>query len=93
MDYDIDGPGAQKLYAESAIAYASRPLPPFLFIHGSADPLVPSWQSVDLYHELVSYGNQAELYIAPGQVHGFFTDPLTPVKVREFFVKHLHPHS
>lgn len=93
VDYDIDGPGAQKMYAESAIAYASRPLPPFLFIHGSADPLVPSWQSVDLYHELVSYGNQAELYIAPGQVHGFFTDPLTPVKVREFFVKHLHPHS
>lgn len=89
VDYDLDGPGAQQMYAESAIAYASRPLPPFLFIHGTADPLVPSWQSVDLYHEFTSYGNEAELYLVPGQVHGFFTDPLTPGKILDFFTKHL----
>lgn len=89
VDYDLDGPGAQKMYQESAIAYMARPLPPFLFIHGSGDPLVPSWQSVDMYNEMILGGNEAELYLSPGQVHGFFTDPKVPEKILAFFEKHL----
>lgn len=87
--YDLDGPGAQRLYAESPIAYADKKLPPFLLLHGSADPLVPVWQSEDFYRELTSYGNQAQLYVAPGQVHGFFTDVKTPEIIINFFSRHL----
>ncbi len=89
VDYDIDGPGAQLLWRESPIAYADRPLPPFLLIHGSADPLVPLWQSTDFFKELVSFGQDAELYIVPGEVHGFFTDPKVSRLIVDFFSKHL----
>jgi len=89
VDYDLDGPGAQILWRESPIAYASRPLPPFLLLHGSADPLVPLWQSVDFYNALRCGGNQVELYVAPGQVHGFFTDEPTKQKCIDFFCKQL----
>ena len=89
VTYDIDGPGAKKLYHESVFAYANRSLPPFLLMHGSADPLVPLWQSVDLYNELKSWGNDVELYIVPGEVHGFFMDPKVPNLIVDFFSKHL----
>lgn len=88
-EYDYDGPGAAKMYAESTIAYADRPLPPFLLLHGTADPLVPSWQSVDFYRELISWENEAELFLVPGEVHGFFTSPRVPEIILTFFKKHL----
>ena len=77
------------MYQESTIAYADKPLPPFLLLHGTADPLVPSWQSIDFYRELISYGNDAELFLVPGEVHGFFTNPKVPEKIEAFFRKHL----
>ena len=58
-------------------------------MHGSADPLVPLWQSVDLYNELKGWGNDVELYIVPGEVHGFFMDPKVPNLIVDFFSKHL----
>lgn len=87
VEDDYDGPGAQQMYKESPIAYANRPLPPFLLLHGSADPLVPVWQSIDFYHELTSYGRDAELYVVPGEVHGFFTDAKTPEMILQFFTR------
>lgn len=66
------------IWRESPFAYADRPLPPFLLIHGSADPLVPLWQSTDFCKELVSFGQDAQLYVIPGEVHGFFADPKVP---------------
>ena len=89
VEYDYDGEGAKAMWKESTIAYADRPLPPFLLLHGTADPLVPSWQSIDMYKELISWGNEAELYMVPGEVHGFFTSPQAREKIVRFFRKHL----
>ncbi|RZL84270.1 MAG: alpha/beta hydrolase [Rhodococcus sp. (in: high G+C Gram-positive bacteria)] len=46
--------------------------PPFLIMHGLADNLVPSGQSVVLYDALVAHGNDAVLYLIEGFGHGFF---------------------
>ena len=89
VEYDYDGEGAKAMWKESTIAYADRPLPPFLLLHGTADPLVPSWQSIDMYKELISWGNEAELYMVPGEVHGFFTSLQAREKIVRFFRKHL----
>lgn len=53
--------------------------PPFLIMHGAADPLVPAGQSVALYDALVAGGADATLYLIEGFGHGF----LNPAGVNE----------
>lgn len=50
-------------------------LPPFLTIHGDADPLVPLQQSQKFVAELKAKGNSAELIVKPGGVHPWKTIP------------------
>ncbi|MGY4858235.1 alpha/beta hydrolase fold domain-containing protein [Cryobacterium sp. AP23] len=53
--------------------------PPFLIMHGAADPLVPASQSIALYDALVAGGADATLYLIEGFGHGF----LNPAGVNE----------
>jgi len=47
-------------------------LPPFLFVHGNADRLVPYQNSVDMCEKMKANGMDAELVTVDGQGHGFF---------------------
>ncbi len=46
-------------------------MPPFLILHGTADSLVPSVHSEQLFEALVAAGNDATLYLIDGFGHGF----------------------
>jgi acetyl esterase/lipase len=52
------------------ITYIDEKDPPFLIIHGDADPLVPPCQSVFLHEALIRHGVKSELIIIPGGGHG-----------------------
>ena len=71
------------------ITYVTRDAPPFLVVHGDADPLVPHGQSVILVEALQKAGVPVTFYTVKGGGHGRFTDPAVPVMTREFFAKHL----
>jgi dipeptidyl aminopeptidase/acylaminoacyl peptidase len=52
------------------ITYVDENDPPFLIIHGDADPLVPHCQSILLHEALSKHGVENELIIVPGGGHG-----------------------
>lgn len=70
------------------ITYVSKDDPPFLIIHGDADPLVPHNQSELLYEALQKQKIEAKLHIVKGGGHGF-KDPAIEKMVEEFLAKHL----
>lgn len=43
--------------------------PPFLLLHGTADPVVPFDQMIRMYHKLLDCGAEAEAYQIDGAVH------------------------
>lgn len=51
-------------------SYVSEDDPPFLVLHGDADPLVPHCQGQLLYNRLVEQGVQATFILVPGAGHG-----------------------
>ncbi len=59
----------------SPITYVSKGDPPFLFMHGDDDRLVPYQQSVSMYEKLKADGVPAELDIVKGAGHGFANGP------------------
>ncbi len=59
--------GLQQL---SPIANVRRDMPPFLFIHGTADSLVPFQQSVEMCARMKSAGASCEVYPVRGEGHG-----------------------
>lgn len=69
------------------ITYVDRLDPPFLIVHGDADPLVPDQQSRLLYDALQSVGVESHLTIVPGGGHGPFRDPAQLAAVEAFFNK------
>jgi acetyl esterase/lipase len=52
------------------ITYIDEKDPPFLIIHGDADPLVPHCQSILLHQALTKKGVKNELITVPGGGHG-----------------------
>ncbi|MEG0767154.1 MAG: alpha/beta hydrolase [Clostridia bacterium] len=44
-------------------------LPPFLLLHGDADPIVPYQHTADFYQKLLSLGHEASLYRIKGAEH------------------------
>ncbi|MDQ2840780.1 MAG: alpha/beta hydrolase [Acidobacteriota bacterium] len=54
----------------SPIDNVRRDMPPFLFIHGSADPLVPFSQSTEMCDRMKEAGASCEVYPVEGAGHG-----------------------
>jgi acetyl esterase/lipase len=52
------------------ITYIDKNDPPFLIVHGDADPLVPHCQSVLLHQALTKHGVQSAMITVPGGGHG-----------------------
>ena len=48
-------------------------LPPFLFVHGDADTVIPVQQSIKLVKALRDAGNSAELIVKQGADHSWPT--------------------
>jgi acetyl esterase/lipase len=58
----------------SPINYVSKYCPPVLILHGTADPLVPYQQSVDLNNKLQAAGVKTRFITVQGGGHGGFTE-------------------
>jgi alpha-L-fucosidase 2 len=54
----------------SPIENVRRDMPPFLLIHGTADPLVPFEQSEAMCRRMRAVGASCEIYAVPGAGHG-----------------------
>jgi acetyl esterase/lipase len=71
------------------VRYVTPAAPPFLIVHGDADPLVPHGQSVLLRDALAAAGADVTLYTVRGGGHGHFTDPAVPAMTQAFLERHL----
>jgi acetyl esterase/lipase len=81
----------EKARRASPISYVTGDCPPFLIVHGDADPRVPYAQSVLLAGALKESGVPATLYLVKGAGHGGFHDPQVPLLTSAFFSKYLKP--
>ncbi len=63
--------GAEQLVSGSPVTYASPDDPPFLVIHGEADPVVPLEQATLLAQALTNAGVPVELLTVRNGGHGF----------------------
>lgn len=79
----------ERARAASPATYVSRTNPPFLFVHGDQDPLVPLNQSESLQQKLKLAGVAADLITVQGAGHGFFKQPEIHDQVVAFFQQHL----
>ncbi|MBI5766777.1 MAG: alpha/beta hydrolase [Verrucomicrobia bacterium] len=56
--------------AASPVTYATKDDPPFLILHGSADPTVAPNQSERMHQALRAVGVESTLHLLPGAKHG-----------------------
>lgn len=77
--------------AESAspLHYVSENAPPFLFIHGTKDKVVPFSQSESLETALRKVGVKTVLVPVTDGGHGNFGTPEVAARLKQFFDKHL----
>ena len=73
----------------SPTAYVTKQDPPFLFIHGTDDPLVPFQQSELLHEKLQTAGVASLLVPVEKGGHGNFGTPEVAERMKQFFDKHL----
>jgi acetyl esterase/lipase len=79
-----------KALAASPMGHLDGPKPPFLILHGSADPLVSPLQSAQLYQALKKGGNDASYLLVKGAGHGdisWFQQPVIDRVVAWFQAK------
>jgi len=82
-----------KVARANPVTYVSADAPPFLIVHGDADPLVPHHQSVLLDAALRAAGVPVTFYTVAGGGHGHFSDPAAPRLTQEFLARHLQPEA
>jgi acetyl esterase/lipase len=70
-----------------------RKQPPFLIIHGDADPIVPLHQSELLVEALEKAGGDAKLIVKPGGAHPWPTIHEEVKVMADWFDKQLKPHG
>lgn len=90
----IGGPIAEnkeKVARANPITYITKDDPPFLIIHGDADPLVPHHQSELLEAALKKASVPVSFYTVKGGGHGGFQDLNVPRITKEFLDKYLKP--
>jgi acetyl esterase/lipase len=71
------------------ISYVTKDDPPFLIVHGDADPLVPHNQSQIFFEALKKVGVKVKFHTVEGGGHGGFKDPAVEKMVEQFFDEHL----
>lgn len=79
-------PSEAEWYSVSPITYVTPQTPPFLFLQGYADPLVPWQQAVEMGAKLDSVGVFNKVVLIPGATHGFdafFNSEQTRMAVHE----------
>lgn len=59
--------------------------PPLLLLHGSADKVVPPYQSKDLHQRYADEGLHVEMDLLEGAGHGFYLQPETVERAARFF--------
>lgn len=79
----------QAARAASPVSYVTPDDPPFLIVHGTADPLVPYPQSQTLHKLLGSAKVPTTLIPVDNGGHGNFRDPSINAAVAAFLTKHL----
>jgi acetyl esterase/lipase len=80
-----------KVARANPISYVTQGAPPFLIVHGDADPLVPHHQSELLAAALRQAGVPVTFYTVKDGGHGGFNDPAVPELTRDFLAAHLRP--
>jgi len=70
-----DNPAAEIIKAASPITYANKDYPPTLFVHGTADDLVPHAMTLQMSQALEQAGVPVELHLYAGQDHFFDQEP------------------
>lgn len=60
-------------------------LPPFVFFHGDADPIVPIQQSEIMVERLKAAGAEVEFVVKPGGGHPWLTIPLEVLRLADWF--------
>ena len=73
------------------VTYVTKDDPPFLIVHGDADPLVPHHQSELLASALEKAGVPVMFYTVKGAGHGGFRDPKVAELTADFLAKQLRP--
>lgn len=76
----------------SPVTHVSNDSPPFLIVHGTADPVVPLAQAERLYQALKSAGRPVTFIKVEGGGHGI-GGPEVQSRVEAFFDKHLRGQS
>jgi acetyl esterase/lipase len=56
----------------SPISYVNKNSPPTFIVHGNSDPIVPYYQSVNLYKKFQEAGVKSEFITVQGGLHGKF---------------------
>ena len=77
----------------SPASHVSKTAPPFLFMHGDSDPLVPVQQSRLMHDKLRAAGVPSELIVLEGQGHGFSDHQAAAGTVLKFFTEKLKPNT
>jgi len=72
----------------SPVNHVSHDSPPFLFIHGQRDTLVPLYHSENMHRLLKEAGVESTLIIDPYKKHWFALNRSQREKVAEFFRRH-----
>ncbi len=67
----IPHPTDAELYYFSPISHVNEKTAPMLFIQGTADPLVPWQQSVDMGKKMDGFGVYNRVALIPGGTHGY----------------------
>ncbi len=75
--------------AMSPIYLVKPGLPPFMFFHGDADPLVPLQQSQSMVEAIKAAGGSADLFVKQGGGHPWLTIPEEVITLADWFDKQL----
>ncbi|HEX3134353.1 MAG TPA: prolyl oligopeptidase family serine peptidase, partial [Planctomycetota bacterium] len=77
----------------SPITHVSKNAAPFLFIHGTADTMIPPAQSERMHAALKAVGAESTLLLIEGMPHGNYTLAREDLRnaAHAFFDQHLHP--
>ena len=81
----------ERLRKISPALLVDRKQPPFLLVHGDADPVVPLQQSEVLIAALKKAGGSAELIVKHGGGHAWLTIPVEITAMANWFDKQLNP--